>query len=79
MSNQTKHDEVMAAIIAAIKRNEEYAGMEFYRHDYDKALHIKVAIQQAGFKIVRQPKPREQRDRLAEMSAGRVSDWSERD
>lgn len=51
-------EEIIKAIMAAQAVNRANAGKEFYRHDYDLALHIKVAIENAGFKIIRKsPKP----------------------
>lgn len=48
-----KDAEIHQAIEAVLKNLEEHAGQEGFRHLYDKALHVLVAIDQAGFAIVR--------------------------
>jgi uncharacterized protein with PhoU and TrkA domain len=41
------------AIEGALRELEEHAGEEGYRHLFDKALHVLVAIDRAGFRVVR--------------------------
>jgi hypothetical protein len=49
----TKEAEIHQAVENALRQLEEHAGEEGYRHLFDKALHVLVAIDQAGFRIVR--------------------------
>jgi hypothetical protein len=49
-----RNREVHEAIEGALRDIETHAGEVGFRHLYDKALHVKVAIRQAGFAIVRQ-------------------------
>lgn len=49
----TKKAEIHQAVEGALKQLEEHAGEEGFRHLFDKALHVLVAIDQAGFRIVR--------------------------
>ena len=48
-----KDAQLHKAIEGALKDLENHAGQEGYRHLYDKAIHILVAVEQAGFSIVR--------------------------
>jgi hypothetical protein len=48
-----KEAEIHQAIEGALRDLEAHAGEEGYRHLFDKALHALVAIDQAGFRIVR--------------------------
>lgn len=43
----------MLAIRTAIEVNDTRDGDVGYRHSYDKALHVLVALDAAGFKIVK--------------------------
>jgi hypothetical protein len=49
----SKEAEVHLAVEGALRDLEAHAGEEGYRHLFDKALHVLVAIDQAGFRIVR--------------------------
>ena len=48
LDNQT----IMNIMTKQVEVNEANNGQEFYRHAYDKALHIRVALEQAGYHIV---------------------------
>ena len=50
-----KDAEIHRAVEGVLRQLEEHAGQEGFRHLYDKALHVLVAIDQAGFRIVRKP------------------------
>jgi len=53
-ANQVAKDAAInQAIEGALKNLEEHAGQEGFRHLQDTALHVSVAIDQAGFSIVR--------------------------
>ncbi len=49
----SKETEIHRAVEGALRELEAHAGQEGYRHWFDKALHVLVAIDQAGFRIVR--------------------------
>ena len=53
-----KNVAVHQAIEDALKYLEEHDGQEGFRHWYDKAIHVLVAIDQAGFRIARKPSKR---------------------
>lgn len=48
-----KNAHLHQALEAALRDLENHAGQEGYRHLYDKVVHILVAVEQAGFSIVR--------------------------
>ncbi len=54
--NISTTDRLMDGIIEALVDIREREGQEGFRHDYDKAVHIRVAIDKAGLKIVNKPK-----------------------
>lgn len=43
-------------LTAALNEMLPKLGTEFYRHSYDLAIHLRVALGNAGLKIVRKPK-----------------------
>ena len=54
--DQTTRDaDIHRAVEGALRELEEHAGQEGFRHLFDKAIHVLVAIDQAGFRIVRKP------------------------
>lgn len=50
--------EIHNAIEGPLTDLEEHGGQETYRHPSGKALHVLVAMNQAGFRIVRKPSKR---------------------
>jgi hypothetical protein len=55
-----KDAEIHQAIERVLKELEDRSGQEGFRHVFDKALHVLVAIDQAGFTIVRKRRIQEQ-------------------
>jgi len=53
-----KDAQLHQAVEGALKDLEAHAGQEGCRHLYDKAIHVLVAIDQAGFTVVRKRKVR---------------------
>jgi hypothetical protein len=53
-----KDTEIHKAIECALTDLEQHVGQEGYRHAFDKALHVLVALDRAGFRIVRKPSKR---------------------
>ena len=50
-----KDADIHGAVEGTLRELEEHAGQEGFRHLFDKAIHVLVAIDQAGFRIVRKP------------------------
>lgn len=51
-----RDERAQQAIVSALEKIQAHEGTEGFRHTYDKAIHIRVALEQAGLKIVRDNK-----------------------
>ena len=56
-----RNKRIMATLTGVLARIEANRGKEGYRHSYDQALHINVALHDAGLKIV-ETRKRKQND-----------------